>query len=447
MNKFWLVLMREYTSRVTKKSFILLTILMPIIFVGFIFLVGYIQYIAFSGSDVKKIAIYDPANFLNGKIQDKEKIVFTFDNSVDSLNYLSKNYNYFISISPNNKLFKPIECQMYYEKELGFVTEEKIRNSLTQSYENILFNKLGISQKKLDSIYNIANGIDLKTFKRQESGELKESNSAVATTLGYGAGFFIYFTLFLYGTLVMRGVTEEKTNRISEVILSSVKPFQLMLAKIIGIGMVGLTQFIIWLLFFGFILVGINLFLPPELQSEIQHLQQISNLTDISKVNVSETSQQIYRFKTAISTVNWPLIISCFVFYFLGGYFFYASLFAAIGSASGDDPQDAQTLIIPVSMIIVVSLMIMISASNEPSTALAIWGSIIPFSAPLVMMARVAYGVPEVVTYTQLISSMVLLIFGILFTSWVGAKIYRYSILMYGKKFNLKELGKIIIKK
>lgn len=267
------------------------------------------------------------------------------------------------------------------------------------------------------------------TLLEKPSAQEKEK-LGIAYLTGYISSFLIYITILIYGTMVMRGVSEEKTNRIAEIIISSVKPFQLMMGKILGIGAVGLTQFIMWLILI-MIFSSAAFFIFPTAsmeQATAADTQQTSALiADLAKVNI-------------------PLIITCFVFYFIFGYLFYASLFAAVGSAVNEDAQDTQSLMFPVTMPIVLAIVIMMQAINQPSGSLAIWSSLVPFFSPVVMMARLPFGVPDAVPYWQLLLSMLLLFGGFLFTTWLSAKIYRTGILLYGKKITWKEMWKWTIR-
>lgn len=240
----------------------------------------------------------------------------------------------------------------------------------------------------------------------------------------------------------MRGVMEEKTSRVAEVIISSVKPFPLMVGKIIGIGAVGLTQFLLWIGLFALLVTVAQFFIPHELLQEVNSIQQANAMGNASMAKYSEASQQIFAVKQSVHNANLLLIIGCFVFYFIGGYLFYASLFASVGSVVNEDPQEAQSLLLPITMPIIFSFVIVSIAAQDPSGSLAVWASIIPFSSPIVMMARIPYGVPASVPYWQLLLSMALLIAGFLFTTWMAGRIYRTGILLYGKKPSWKNMMK-----
>jgi ABC-2 type transport system permease protein len=325
-----------------------------------------------------------------------------------------------------------------------------LQNSITDKINGAIEDKMlqesGIQQSTLDSIHKASQFAELKAYEDKGSSS-KESNAGLAMGIGYASGFLIYITLFIYGSMVMRGVMEEKTNRIAEVIISSVKPFELMMGKIIGIGAVGLTQFIMWIVLILTLSSVAMGFLPADVQHQVAGLQQSNGQMGAGMMQASDAAKNIYTFQHTIQTANWPLILTCFVFYFLGGYLFYSALFAAVGSVVNEDPQDAQSLMFPITMPIIFSYLITNMVTQNPNTPLAFWASIIPFSSPMVMMARIAYGVPSAVSYWELALSMSILIGGFLFTTWLSGKIYRTGILLYGKKVNWKTMIKWAFKK
>ncbi len=296
----------------------------------------------------------------------------------------------------------------------------------------------------LDSISRASNShARLNNKISGDKGKTKESNAGLAYGIGFGSGILIYITMFIFGSMVMRGVMEEKTNRIAEVIVSSCKPFELMLGKIIGIAGVGLTQFLLWIGLIMLLMTTMQLFVPAEIMEMARNNpSQMQNMpNDNMAIKFLEAKSQI------MEGVNWGLIIFCFLFYFLGGYLFYASLFAAIGSVINEDPQEAQSLMLPITMPIIFGFIILSSSLNNPNSAMAVWASIIPFTSPIVMMGRIPFGVPETVPYWQLGLSMLLLIGGFLMTTWFAGKVYRTGILMYGKKASWKEMAKWAFRK
>ncbi|HUP14085.1 MAG TPA: ABC transporter permease, partial [Niastella sp.] len=331
------------------------------------------------------------------------------------------------------------------EKSMNRFANDQIEKDISTALENNLISQeLKIDPKRIDSLKERADAVSIDTEKRGEGGKLAKSSFNIANGIGYVTAFLIYITLFIYGAMVMRGVMEEKTNRIAEVIISSVRPFQLMMGKILGIGAVGLTQFLIWIILIGGISTLLSSMVPPDV---LQQAQQTGQQLPGSAGGSSQAIRNIAEAQVGLASINWGLVLFCFVFYFLGGYLFYAALFAAVGSAVNEDPQDAQSLMMPITLPIVLGIVIMINAINDPSGPLATWSSIIPFFSPIVMMARIPFGVPDTVPYWQLGLSMTLLVLGFLFTTWLSARIYRTGILLYGKKPTLKELAKWVRRK
>lgn len=260
----------------------------------------------------------------------------------------------------------------------------------------------------------------------------KNERSGIAYGVGYASSFLIYITILIYGTMVMRGVSEEKNNRIAEIIISSVKPFQLMMGKIIGIGAVGLTQFFMWLVLGAVFILVLLTVLPAEALGE---------------ASKQASQPEAAALAASLAGINLPLVLFCFLFYFIFGYLFYASLFAAVGSAVSEDSQDTQSLMLPVTMPIILAIVIMMQVIVNPVSSMATWSSMVPFFSPVVMMARIPFGVPSTVPWWELIASMLLLAGGFLFTTWLSAKIYRTGILLYGKKITWREMWKWTVKR
>lgn len=436
MNKIWLIIQREYLSRVRKKTFILTTILMPL---GFVAVLGIIIFITVKNSSHETVAVVDPAGYLKTSLENSDAITYDFSAQVDTGNFVQKGFSA-ILFAPHSGINQTSDFKIVTQKSLNRIANSQIEKDISQALENnMISQELKIDPKRIDSIKNKAEAVQLRSEKKGEGGQLKSSDFNAANGLGYITAFLIYITLFIYGAMVMRGVMEEKTNRIAEVIVSSVRPFQLMMGKIFGIGAVGLTQFLIWIILIGVFSSVLSSLVPPEVMQQVQHN---ANHVPGSTQQTSEAIQGLAQAQLSLSTINWPLLIFCFIFYFLGGYLFYAALFAAVGSAVNEDPQDAQSLMFPITLPIVLGIFIMINAINDPGGSLATWSSLIPFFSPIVMMARIPFGVPDTVPYWQLIVSMVLLVAGFLGTTWLSAKIYRTGILMYGKKPTWKEMVK-----
>ncbi len=443
MNKVLLIIKREYITRVSNKRFLLMTFLMPLIFVAFI---AGSAYFAATSREELSIAVIDEPAFLTQNLKsDSGSVVFAYPEGVDSVNYKDKKFD--AVLYPSYQDGKII-AELHSAGQIGFEPSRYIQRQLNKALENNLLLEKGINKSTLDSISDASEeNVIMKTMIADEEGEAKESNSGLAYGIGFGSGLLIYITMFIFGAMVMRGVAEEKTNRIAEVIVSSCKPFELMLGKIIGIAGVGLTQLLLWIGLMIAISSSLSVFIPTEAYQEFQQAQQAG--TSVSAVASSNPGAlQILEAQNTITEgVNWMLILSCFLFYFLGGYLFYASLFAAVGSVINEDPQEAQQLMMPISMPIIFSFIILQSVLANPNSSLAVWTSIIPFTSPIIMMGRIPFGMPSTVPYWQLAVSMLSLIGGFIFSTWFAGKIYRTGILMYGKKVTWKEMLKWTFRK
>jgi ABC-2 type transport system permease protein len=437
MNKISLIFKREYITRVKNKTFLLSTFLLPIVMMVFIF--GSAFFAGSGKEGLKKIAVVnDPGQFKQNLQSDSSNLQFTFANNVDSSNFKTKGYDAVLNLN-NDSVSK--KFTIHSTRQLGIDSKDMLEERLDRAYEKNQLQKKGIRKEILDSISRQSVGsfkIDNRLIS--DKGKSEEVNAAINYGVGFGSGILIYITMFIFGAMVMRGVMEEKTNRIAEVMISSVKPFQLMMGKILGIAAVGLTQFALWIVLIMVLSSAVAAFLPHEL---VQQAGEANRSLPVGGGGNAATVMKIAELQKSISSVNWALVLSCFAFYFLGGYLFYASLFAAIGSVINEDPQEAQSLMLPITMPIIFAFIIMSSNLNTPDSPIMVWASMIPFTSPIVMMARIPSGVP----WYELAISMVLLIGGFIFTTWLAGKIYRTGILMYGKKASWKEMFKWAFRK
>jgi len=436
MNKIGLILKREYITRVRNKTFLLSTFLLPIAMILFIF--GSAYFAATSKDNLKKIAVVNYPAYIKENLQsDSSRILFNFTTAVDSSNFKSKGYDAVLNLN-NDSISK--KFTIHSNKQLGMDTKETLEDRLDKAYEKDQLQQKGIRKEILDSINKKSKGaFTVENRVAGESGKSQEVNAAINYGVGFGSGILIYITMFIFGAMVMRGVMEEKTNRIAEVMVSSVKPFELMMGKILGIALVGLTQFALWIILVMILTTAAGALLPNEM------LQQAGAANQAMPGGGGNTAMamKMIELQKNISNVNWVLVLSCFAFYFLGGYLFYASLFAAIGSVINEDPQEAQSLMLPITMPIIFAFIILTSNLNTPDSSVMVWASMIPFTSPIVMMGRIPSGVP----WYQLLTSMVLLVAGFIFTTWLAGKIYRTGILMYGKKASWKEMFKWAFRK
>lgn len=436
MHKIWLIIKREFLTRVRKKSFLLLTLLIPILFAA-ITVIPII--IAIKGEDHKRIAVIDESRLFRDQLSDDKGIYFKPLElvKIDTFKRKYSEYGYSgVLYIPDIDINRPSGIEYYSKGQASIILESNLNKQVNDIIERKRMEMAGIDREKLEEAHS-----DLRIDFRSGDDDRK-GNSAVAYAVGYASGFIIYIILMVFGMSVMRGVMEEKVNRIAEVIISSVKPFQLMMGKIIGIAGVGLLQFLIW----GVLIIGLQLILRLFLPADSVHAVSQGGMMVQNGGNAA-MADAVEKMNFVIGSINWWLIISCFIFYFLGGYLFYSALFAAIGSLVNEDPHDAQSLTFPITLPIIIGIMVMIGAVQNPNSGLAVWGSIIPFTSPMVMMARLPYGIPGTVAYWELGLSMLLLIAGFLLTTWIAGKIYRTGILMYGKKITLKEAMKWVVRK
>lgn len=433
MNKIWLVIKREYFTRVKNKTFLLSTFLFPIVIVAFI--IGSTFLAIKSKNKVKIAVVNDPGYLQKNLANDSSSVIFEYPTDVNSSNYESKGYAGILKVNADTATEKYV---IESKKSLSIETMSYVERQMKKAIEYNMLQEKNIEKKILDSISK-ASEKAARITNKLETG--KEANNKLPYIIGFGCGIIIYITMFVFGAMVMRGVMEEKTSRIAEVIVSSVKPFQLMMGKILGIAAVGLTQMLLWIVFLMILVNIIPLFVSAETWGQFQQMQQSQQQLPGGSNN-TVAIEMLKATDTFKSEINWALIIPCFLFYFLGGYLFYASLFAAVGSVVNEDPQEAQSLMLPIMMPIVFGFIILSTSIENPDSPTAFWGSMIPFTSPIVMMGRVAKGVPEVVPWWELFLSMALLVIGFIFTTWLAGKIYRTGILLYGKKPSWKEMMK-----
>lgn len=422
-------------TRVKRKSFLLTTLIVPIVIIGFY---AVIIAVSISGeSNTQRIAIIDEANLFNGNIESgkNEKSTFTFIHNENEQSFKNKyrdqGYSLFLYIPPTSDK-NTDQIKLHSQAAVNLFAKSALERKINTAIE-----KKRLADAKIDpEIYkNIKADVEIENTIDSAKGEQK-SVAGVAYAVSFIAGILIYMILLIYGTMVMRGVMEEKTNRIAEVIVSSAKPFQLMMGKIVGIGAVGLTQFAIWIVLMSILQLIIPFIFPD-------FFNQLSNPVLANPALQQANPSKMFTIMQGLHSLPIAKILFCFIFYFLGGYLLYAALFAAIGSVVSEDQQEAQQLVFPVMMPLILGFVIMTKAINDPDSGLALFGSMFPLTSPIVMMGRVTYGVP----WWQLATSMALLVAGFLFFTWLTAKIYRTGILLYGKKITWKEMWKWLVRK
>jgi ABC-2 type transport system permease protein len=444
MNKIGLIIKREYTTRVRKRSFIVMSILGPILFASLMVVPALIA--MSEDQEVKRIAVVDSSHLFMNVIPETEYLKFDYLENA-RLNDIKQTYStggyygvlyisHIIAFEPNSVVFysdkQPnLATKMHISKAMeNYVRDQKLKTYEIENLDNIL--------------KSVKTRINIRTIKITDTGREKESHTGVAMAVGYIGGFLIYMFIFFFGAQLMRGVIEEKVNRIVEVIVSSVKPFQLMMGKIIGIAMVGLTQFMIWVVTTFLLVTMVTTLIFPEMKMTATEQVLSQDIMSSGPIEAkpeakSEDMDEIMGFLSGLKDINFALTLGSFIFYFLGGYLLYGALFASIGAAV-DNETDTQQFMLPLTIPLILALLVLVNSINNPDSAISFWFSIIPFTSPIVMMGRLPFGVPD----WQVGLSMALLVVTFIGMTWLAAKIYRTGILMYGKKTSYKEIAKWI---
>ncbi|MDD3051261.1 MAG: ABC transporter permease [Candidatus Cloacimonetes bacterium] len=434
MNKTLIIICREYLTRVKKKSFIITTIAVPFL-MALLMLLPILMTKFKTGKD--RIAVIDLSGKIVNKLDNTDNISFTYVNSdLENMkqNFSEQGYSGILYI-PDFELERPFGFSYFSEKQPGINLHSHITRNLRDIVQKYRYEMVGLDEQILKKLEV---DLTIDTFVLSKEGE-KSGNTLISSILSQILGFILYFSLLIYGSTVTKGVMEEKNSRIVEVIMSSVKPVQLLFGKIIGIVAVALTQFTIWIIIMVLMNFMIGAIFAPEL-SEVQSVAAIGGNQIIAQPQTD--SSEIVTILNDLRSLDTTYIIIIALFYFLGGYLLYASMFAAIGSVGGDD-ADNQTLTLPVTLPIIVSFILMLNVLEDPSGKLAFWASMIPLSSPIVMVARIPFGVP----FWQIFTSLFLLFSGFIVSTYAAAKIYKTGILLYGKKVTFKELFKWVFYK
>lgn len=445
MNKIRLIIEREYLSRVRKKSFIIMTFLGPVLIAG---LLSLGIYLGMSDSSVYHVLVVDQTPLISAdslqrskplffdEFKETSQVRFSYtDRGLTNAEFDSSEYTVMLILRED--ILTIPEAELVFRKLPSLKARSYIKSQVEKVIENEKLKINAIDKTIYDSIRT---DIEIISVDAEDGSTSFKQEQAL---IGFGFAVLIYFFIFLYGVQVMRGVMEEKSNRIVEVIISSVKPFQLMMGKIVGVALVGLTQFLLWVILTGILFSVATSIMVPELSNAATMTEQLQVTEEVAKEASQDAMNQAAISDLAelfLFRVNWPLMIGMFIFYFLGGYLLYASLFAAVGAAV-DNETDTQQFMMPITIPLVFGFIVSEFALTNPEGSAVFWFSEIPLTSPVVMMVRVAMGF-DASTIWELVLSMVLLIGGFLFTVWLAGKIYRTGILMYGKKVSYKELAK-----
>jgi ABC-2 type transport system permease protein len=443
MNKTWIIFKREYLTRVKKKSFLLLTLLTPLLFAGIMFLPAYLA--NRESQEEHKVAVLDRSALFLGELNDSKSTNFHFipqEEYNDVKENLKDNEYYALLEIPEN-IISANRVIVYSYKQINLDVRNHIDNQLENNLENKkrteLIERVGVPDLE-EQLNNTRTSISVETIKLTEDGKGKKGSTEIAMGIGFAAGFLIYMFVFIYGSMVMRGVTEEKQNRIVEIIISSAKPIQLMMGKIIGLAAVGLTQFLIWVILMGGIFIGAkSMFIDEDAMQQMAQSQSVMMSNNEATAQIMENIEpdKIQQFYEQIQGINFTQIIFLFLVYFLLGYLLYSSLMAAVASAV-DSEEDMNQFMIPITVPLIAAIIILTNVIKNPEGSLAFWASHIPFTSPIIMMVRIPFGVP----WYEILISIAILAASTFGAIWMAAKIYRTGILMYGKKPSWKELGK-----
>ena len=436
MNALKIIIAREYISRVTKKSFILLTIFMPFLFAALVFVPYWLSTIKDSG--IRKIIVIDESGLYASEFESTayyEYELLANADATDQKSRIGKDVYAILQITDDlNK--NPKAVSLLSEKQapmdLLLSIERRLSDKVTEQKLEILSHADNVDSKTIAQVRDIvesSNNISLSTMRWGDDGTISETSTVVASIVGGGFTVLIYMFIMIYGGMVMQAVMEEKRSRIVEVMISSVKPVYMLIGKIVGIGLVGITQLVFWGVMLALLFTGASFFLTnPE---------QASEMAAASGQMGGVAGMDIEGALSSIMSVNWFEIIFFFLIYFIGGFVMFASIFATIGAAV-DNEEDTQQFMTPITIIMLFSFYAGFYSINNPDGPLAFWGSLIPITSPIVMMVRLPFGVP----LWEKLLSVVLLYGSFILTSIMAAKIYRVGILMYGKKPTIKELVK-----
>ena len=450
MSKLGLIFQREYLSRVKKKSFLLTTLLTPL---GLAALMVVPTLLAInSKGETKQVVVVDESGLVilrdsttgqvTRNLRSNEEVNFTPTDQPWSevLTSYESDYEGALYIPPVTNLNRgEFDVQYYSNKQLSLGNRSYIERRVADAIRDRKVIEAGLDQSELDQLKTSVTLQERETAV-SETGEVqdveKANTAGVSTAIAYIMAFIIYIIMLVYGGMVMRSVMEEKTNRIVEVIISSVKPFELMMGKILGVSAVGLTQLLLWIILIptlatvAFFIFGID---PEAAQSASSNLPG-----GMSGAEQAAMENEMLGMIDTLRQQNWGLIIPLFIVYFLGGYFIYASLFAAVGSAAGDDIQESQQLTLPIMLPVIIAIVVIGPIIDNPDGPLAFWMSMIPLFSPIIMPARIPFEPPM----WEILLSVAILIASAVAFVWLAARIYRVGILLYGKKVTFKELGK-----
>lgn len=437
MSKIGLIIGRELKTKIFNKTFIVMTILAPLLITGFL---AFVIMMSKAEKTDQNVLVYDQSGLFENQLQGNDHIKITFTTShIDSVSFDSKGYTCFLWIFPNIIEGGAGSCKLYYKKSPGFAFQTYMRSQM----EKIIYEgRLKANNIDPDVIHNAKQNVQLILQKVNSMGKTEDQTGF--GFVGFISGALMFMFIIMYGMMVFRSVMEEKTNRIVEVIVSSVKPFELMMGKILGVAILGTIQFLIMGLITALLTTTLSVVFLKDAKEQLKQFNEQQALVkkqgtnvDLTKLAKFDEQREMFEVMERINKVDFVEVFIAFLLYFVGGYLFYSSIMAAIGSAV-DSEADSQQFITPVMIPLMIGYLISSKTIMDPDSASVFWGSMIPFTSPIVMMSRITSGVP----LWELLVSLGLLFASFFVTTWLAGKIYRTGILMYGKKTSWKEIGK-----
>jgi ABC-2 type transport system permease protein len=426
MRKLWLIIQREYLSRVRKKSFLLMTLIGPLLFMAMTVVP---VWMSAKSEQEHVVEVLDQSSLLEQRFINPPGLRFAYfhGNAEQRMSsFLNSDHDALVYI-PELDLKDPKGIQLFAKNSLS----PGLRNYLKEIINKEIY-RARLEQKHDPDTLSLMNS-KILVLEMPVADDSKNTNMKAAIAASMFFSLLTFFFIFIYSGRVMRAVIEEKSNRIIEVIISSVKPFQLMMGKILGMALVSLTQFLLWL----FLILSITFLFRQKYQKSMELFNNENIGRTLERTKDVQEALEMNEILNAIGSLDFSMLIFCFIIYFLGGYLLYSALFAAIGSAT-DNETDTQQFVLPVIIPLLASFMMLTRILQDPFGDLAFWMSMIPFTAPVVMMVRIPFGVPPF----EILCSMIILIITFLLCTWMAAKIYRVGILMYGKKVTYAELWK-----
>ena len=446
-NPIKIIIAREYLTRVKKKSFIVMTILAPLLIVAAYSLIIYLM-VSDATSSKKNITVWDESELFYKVFSDNDQYTFAYiaPENLDAAKEIYQQSNsYALLYIPKTQTIIPETANIFSKSQTGMSMKSYVKNVMQKEIERIKLKSSGVDDETLESIKS--NNVSINAIRLTEDGKKEErSYPEIRMILSILFGVLIYFVIFLFGSQVMNGVMQEKVNRVVEVMISTVKPFRLMAGKIIGVALVGLTQFALWIIFTLIIMGVSSIFLGNMLQgADVSQVSQMAPTQQMMGVDIDALTsdmgqaqgENIKYIIESVMSVNYGTMLFAFLIFFIFGYLLYASLFAAVG-AIVDNESDTQQFVLPITIPMLIAMIMSFRIPDNPDGPVAVALSLIPFTSPITMMARLPFGVP----WWQLALSITLLLGTLWFTTWLSAKIYRTGILMYGKKTTFKELWK-----